>query len=189
MFAIVKNGEIVKTAGSIRPLFPNISFPASGPSAEFKAENGIVEVVDGEQKDQRFYWVTPANPSLQLINGIPTRLYISTPKELEDREESDEDGNPMYVKVLGEVDGEPAMVDSAERLVTKGLKSQFIAQAKDSANKALAQTDWVVVRKAERGVEIPADIVAERAKIISDCEAKEAAIAASTTIEELMTAV
>ncbi len=189
MFAIIKDNQIVKTAGSIRPLFPNISFPASGPSAEFKAENGIVEVVDGEQKDQRFYWVTPDNPSLQLINGIPTRLYISTPKELEDREESDEDGNPLYVKVLGEVDGEPAMVDSDERLVTKGLKSQFIAQAKDSANKALAQTDWVVVRKAERGVEIPADIAAERAKIIADCEAKEAAIAASTTIEELMTAV
>jgi hypothetical protein len=95
----------------------------------------------------------------------------------------------MYVKVLGEVDGEPAMVDSAERLVTKGLKSQFIAQAKDSANKALAATDWVVVRKAERGVEIPEAIAAERAKIIADTEAKEAAIAASTTIEALIAAV
>jgi hypothetical protein len=36
----------------------------------------------------------------------------------------------MWVKVLGEVDGEPAMVDSDERLVTKGLKSQWIAQVK-----------------------------------------------------------
>jgi hypothetical protein len=189
MFAIIKDNQIVKTAGSIRPLFPNISFPASGPSAEFKAENGVVEVVDGEQKDQRFYWVTPANPSLQLINGIPTRLYISTPKELEDREESDENGNPLYVQVLGEVDGEPAMVDSEERLVTKGLKSQFIAQAKDSANKALAATDWVVVRKAERGVEIPQAIADERAKILADTEAKEAAIAACTTVEELIAVV
>jgi len=189
MYCIVKDNEIVKTSGSIRALFPNTSFPASGPSAEFKQAHGVMEVVDGEQKDQRFYWVTPANPSLQLVNGVPTRLYISTPKELEDRQESDEEGNPLYVKVLGEVDGEPAMVDSDERLVTKGLKSQFIAQAKDSANKALAATDWVVVRKAERGVEIPEAIAAERAKIIADCEAKEAAIAASTTIEALMAAV
>jgi hypothetical protein len=189
MFAIVKNNQIVKTAGSIRSLFPNISFPVSGPSAEFKAENGVVEVVDGEQKDQRFYWVTPDNPSLQLIDGVPTRVYISTPKQLEDREEVDEDGNPLYVQVLGEVDGKPAMVNSTQRLVTKGLKSQFIAQAKDSANKALAQTDWVVVRRAERGVEIPADIVAERAKIIADTEAKEAAIAACMTVEELMAVV
>jgi len=184
MFAIVQNGEIVKTSGSIRALFPNTSFPASGPSAEFKAAHGVMEVVDGEQKDQRFYWVTPANPSLQLVNGVPTCVYTNTPKELEDREE-DEDGNPMYVKVLGEVDGEPAMVDSEERLVTKGLKSVFIAQAKDNANKALAATDWYVIRKVERDVAIPEEVLTERAQIIADCEAKEAAITAATTVDEL----
>jgi hypothetical protein len=126
---------------------------------------------------------------LQLVDGVPTFMFTNTPKELEDREEVDEDGNPMYVKVLGEVDGEPAMVDSDERLVTKGLKSQFIAQAKDSANKALAATDWYVIRKAERDVAIPAEVVAERQAIIDACTAKEAAITAATTIEGLMTAV
>jgi hypothetical protein len=126
---------------------------------------------------------------LQLINGVPTFMFTNTPKELEDREESDQDGNPLYVKVLGEVDGEPAMVDSDERLGTKGLKSQFIAQAKDSANKALAATDWYVIRKAERDVAIPAEVVAERQAIIDACTAKEAAITAATTIEGLMTAV
>jgi hypothetical protein len=189
MFAIIQNNEIVKTGGSIRTLFPNISFPAGGASAQFKADNGVVEVVSGEQKDQRFYWVTPANPYLQLVDGVPTRLYTNTPKELEDRAESDEDGNPLYVKVLGEVDGEPAMVDSDERLVTKGLKSQWIAQTKESANKALAPTDWYVIRKAERDVAIPAEVIAERQAIIDACTAKEAAITAATTIEGLMTAV
>ena len=188
MFAIIQNNEIVKT-GSIKSLFPNVSFPAGGASAQFKADNGVVEVVSGEQKDQRFYWVTPANPHLQLVDGVPTFMFTNTPKELEDREEVDEDGNPLYVKVLGEVDGEPAMVDSDERLVTKGLKSQFIAQAKDSANKALANTDWYVIRKAERDVAIPAEVVAERQAIIDACTAKEAAITAATTIEGLMTAV
>ena len=188
MFAIVQNNEIVKT-GSIKSLFPNVSFPAGGASAQFKADNGVVEVVSGEHKDQRFYWVTPANPHLQLVDGVPTFMFTNTPKELEDREEVDEDGNPLYVKVLGEVDGEPAMVDSAERLVTKGLKSQFIAQAKDSANKALAATDWYVIRKADRDVAIPAEVVAERQAIIDACTAKEAAITAATTIEGLMTAV
>jgi hypothetical protein len=189
MFAIVQNNEIVKTGGSIRTLFPNISFPAGGASAQFKADHGVVEVVSGEQKDQRFYWVTPANPSLQLVDGVPTFMFTNTPKELEDREESDEDGNPLYVKVLGEVDGEPAMVDSDGKIGYKGLKSQFIAQAKDSANKALAATDWYVIRKAERGVAIPAEVIAERQAIIDACTAKEAAITAATTIEGLMTAV
>jgi hypothetical protein len=184
MFAIVQNNEIVKT-GSIKSLFPNVSFPAGGASAQFKADNGVVEVVSGEQKDQRFYWVTPANPSLQLVDGVPTFMFTNTPKELEDREESDQDGNPLYVKVLGEVDGEPAMVDSDERLVTKGLKSQFIAQAKDSANKALANTDWYVIRKAERGTDIPAEVVEKRAAIVAQCNEKEAAITAATTVDEL----
>ena len=166
MFAIIQNNEIVKTGGSIRALFPNISFPASGPSAEWKAENGVMEVVDGEQKDQRFYWVTPANPALQLVNGVPTRLYTNTPKELEDVTETPEGSN--------------------EEVTTKGLKSQFISQAKAAANSQLSQTDWYVIRKAERGVEIPEEVLEARAKIIADTEAKEAAIRAATTVEELM---
>jgi hypothetical protein len=101
MFAIIQNNEIVKTGGSIRTLFPNISFPASGASAQFKADHGVVEVVSGEQKDQRFYWVTPANPHLQLVDGVPTFMFTNTPKELEDREEVDEDGNPLVCKSLG----------------------------------------------------------------------------------------
>ena len=187
MFAIVQNGEIVKTSGSIRALFPNTSFPASGPSAEFKQAHGVMEVVDGEQKDQRFYWVTPANPSLQLVNGVPTRVYVNTAKELDDRLEVDENGDPLYVQEYNPETEQ--MENTAQRLVTKGLKSVFIAQVKDNANKALAATDWVVVRKAERGVEIPETIAAERAKIIADCEAKEAAITAATTVDEFAQAI
>jgi hypothetical protein len=165
MFAIVQNGEIVKTSGSIRALFPNTSFPASGPSTEFKAAHGVMEVVDGEQKDQRFYWVTPANPSLQLVNGVPTRVYTNTPKELEDVTETPEGQD--------------------EPVTTLGLKSQWIAQTKDNANKALAATDWYVIRKVERDVAIPEEVLTERAQIIADCEAKEAAITAATTVDEL----
>lgn len=183
MFAIVQNGEIVKTSGSIRALFPNTSFPASGPSAEFKQAHGVMEVVGGEQKDQRFYWVTPANPSLQLVNGVPTRVYVNTAKELDDRLEVDENGDPLYVQEYNPETEQ--MENTAQRLVTKGLKSQFIAQVKDNANKALAATDWYVIRKAERGTDIPADVVEKRAAIVAQCNEKEAAITAATTVDEL----
>ena len=93
----------------------------------------------------------------------------------------------MYVQVLSDVDGE--MVNSSERLVTKGLKSQWIAQVKSAANSQLAPTDWYVIRKAERGVEIPAEVVAARQAILTECNAKETAILACTTVEELMAAV
>ncbi len=69
------------------------------------------------------------------------------------------------------------------------LKAQWIAQTKQNANAALAQTDWMVIRKAERGVDIPADVAAARAAAIQEANDKEAAITAATTVEELIDAV
>jgi len=130
---------------------------------------------DEIRPDDRYYWVT-ANPD---------GSFTGVPKELEDREEVDQDGNPMYVKVLGEVDGKPAMVDSTERLIYKGLKSNHIAQVKHNTNMTLAQTDWYVIRKAERNVEIPAEVATDRAAIVAWATATEASITAVTTVEQL----
>jgi hypothetical protein len=69
------------------------------------------------------------------------------------------------------------------------LKTQWIAQTKADANANLSQTDWMVIRKAERGVDIPADVAAARAAAIQEANDKEAAITASTTVEELIDAV
>jgi hypothetical protein len=149
--------------GGIR--YPHLRDPA------LREQLGVVEVADPEWYDQRFYWG------------------VGNPKLLNDREEVDEDGNPMYVKVLGVVNGQPAMVDSTERLVTKGLKSQWIAQIKQTAGSMLAQTDWMVVRKAERNIDIPATVVAKRAAIVAECDGLEAAIAACTNVEALITVV
>jgi hypothetical protein len=132
---------------------------------------GVTEVADPPYFDQRFYWG------------------VDNPKLLDDREEVDENGDPMWVKVLGEVDGEPAMVDSDERLVTKGLKSQWIAQVKDTAGKMLAQTDWMVIRKAERAVDVPAETQTYRAAIITEADRLEAAIAACANVEALIAVV
>lgn len=112
---------------------------------------------------------------------------INNPKALEDKEEVDENGNPLYVKVLDNTDPEnPVMVDSDERLVTKGLKSTMIAQVKHTAGTLLAQTDWYVTRKVERNVDIPADVAAKRAAIVAESERLETAIAAVTSVEQLI---
>ena len=120
---------------------------------------------------------------------VDSRFYWSegNPKAMDDVEEVDEDGNPMYVKVLGEVDGEPAMVDSAERLVTKGLKSTFTAQMRATANSMLASTDWMVIRKAERDVAIPEATVTYRAAILTECDRLIAAIAGAADVDALIT--
>jgi len=130
---------------------------------------------DEVRPDDRYYWVT-ANPD---------GSFTGVPKELEDREEFDADGNPMYVKVLGEVDGKPAMVDSTQRLIAKGLKSNHIAQVKQAANAILSQTDWMIIRKIERSVDIPADVATYRAAVVAWATATEASITAVTTVEQL----
>jgi hypothetical protein len=77
------------------------------------------------------------------------------------------------------------MVDSTERLITKGLKSQWIAKVKHNTNMTLMPTDWYVIRKAERNVDIPADVATYRADVIAWATATEASIRAVTTVEQL----
>jgi len=151
------------------------SYPANWLRLTSLAEKqavGIEEVADVTTTyDDRFYWG------------------VDSPKLLNDREESDQDGNPMYVKVLGTVDGKPAMVDSTERLVTKGLKSNWTAQVKDTANKLLAQTDWMVIRKAERDVAIPTAVATYRAGVVTECARLVAAISGAADVPALITVV
>lgn len=136
-----------------------------------KAALGITWQADPVLADSRFYW-----------NGD-----INNPKELNDREESDAEGNPLYVQVYDAAT--ESMVDTEERLVTKGLKSVWTAQVKDTAGKMLAATDWMVIRKAERDVAIPADVAAKRAAIIAEADRLEAAIAGVSTIDAFIAVV
>jgi hypothetical protein len=133
---------------------------------EQKLAIGITWVVDPVPFDNRFYWDT------------------DLPKALEDKLEVKEDGTPLYKQVYDKVT--ESMVDTTEQVVTKGLKSNFISQVKDTAGSLLAQTDWYVVRKAERNVDIPANIVTKRATIVTEADRLETAISNVTTVEALI---
>jgi hypothetical protein len=140
-------------------------------SQEDKDAIGITWEADPVRADDRYYW-----------NGE-----LDNPKALEDREESDEDGVPLYVQRLDETDPDnPVMVNTAERLVTPGLKHTMINQVKHTAGTMLNQTDWYVTRKMERDVAIPADVVAERTHVVAESERLEVAIAACADVEALI---
>jgi hypothetical protein len=127
--------------------------------------------------DDRFYWVTENEDA----------TFSAIPKQLDDREEVDSNGNPVYVKIYDPTanEGKGDMVDTSQRLIYKGLKSQWIEQVKHNTNITLAQTDWMVIRKAERNVDIPANVVAYRAAVLTEASRVEAAIAAVTNVDEL----
>ena len=133
---------------------------------EQKLAIGITWVTDPIPFDNRFYWD------------------IDLPKALEDKLEVKEDGTPLYKQVYDKAT--KSMVDTTEQVVTKGLKSSFIAQVKQTAGSLLAQTDWYVVRKAERNIDIPANIVTKRATIVTEADRLETAISNVTTVEALI---
>jgi hypothetical protein len=133
---------------------------------EQKLAIGITWIADPAPFDPRFYWDH------------------NLPKALEDKPEVKEDGTPLYKQVYDKAT--ESMVDTTEQVVTKGLKSQFVAQIKDTAGKLLAQTDWYIIRKAERNVDIPAEIALKRTQIVTEANRLENDIKASTTVEALI---
>jgi hypothetical protein len=146
-------------------------YPANWLQLSTEAERtalGIIWEDDPVRADDRFYW-----------NGD-----INNPKALDDVNEVDEDGNPIYVQEWNP-DTEQ-MEDTDEQLVTRGLKYNMKQQVKDTAGKLLAQTDWYVVRKNEKDVAIPADVTTKRDAIRTECDRLETAIASATIVEALI---
>jgi hypothetical protein len=120
-------------------------------------------------------WLNQSTEAQKLAIGITwvadpapvdTRFYWDTnlPKALEDKLET--------------VEG--------KEYITKGLKSNFIAQVKDTAGKLLNATDWYVIRKVERNIDIPSEIALKRTQIVTEANRLETDIKASTTVEALI---
>jgi hypothetical protein len=66
------------------------------------------------------------------------------------------------------------------------LKTQFVAQVKDTAGKLLNATDWYVIRKAERNVEVPSEVALKRTQVVAEANRLEVGIKASSTVEALI---
>lgn len=161
MYALVTPNNEITQIGELQSLFPN----EFQPTALYAQQHGAKEIIDGNREDERFYWVTFG--SYSVGDTYVTRNYVNTPKALEDVTETPE--------------GEP--------ITTQGLKSNYIAQFKQTANSMLATTDWTVIRKAERNVDIPADVAAKRAAILAECDRLTAAVTAAQDMPSFITAV
>ena len=190
MYAIVKDGSITAT-GNIKQLFPNTSFAGGTANADFKTAEGVKDIVQGEQKDRKYYYVTQGD--IELVDGVPTQQYTNTAKRLEDEDAKDEDGKQLYVQVWdadydnGAGKDKGKMVDTSEKMINQGLKTVMTAQVKETANKLLASTDWMVIRKYERDVAIPSATATYRAAVITECARLETAIADAADVDALAT--
>lgn len=73
-----------------------------------------------------------------------------------------------------------------EPMIIEGLKTSAIKQTKATAAAMLEKTDWMVVRYAENGTEIPAEVMSQREAIRNACDAIEVAINGATTHAQFM---
>ena len=124
-----------------------------------KAAIGITWEPDPEPIDNRFYWGRDSDGVL-------------IPKRLEDEPAVDENG-------------EPVLNEKGEQAINTGLKTQWIAQQKQTAGSLLSPSDWYVVRYQENGTEVPAAVLEYRAAVRTASGAREAEIAAVASVEEL----
>ena len=184
MFAIVEDGKIIRTGSSVQKMFPNTSF-AGSPNADFLRDNNVMDVVNGERKNEQYYFVTAGD--ITLVDGVPTQAYTNTAKLLADEDAKDVDGNQIYVQVwdADANDGDGGYVNTSEKVVNQGLKTSMAEQVKRTANSLLANTDWMVIRKAERDVDIPSATATYRAAVLTECARLETAIANAADVDAL----
>jgi hypothetical protein len=86
----------------------------------------------------------------------------------------DSDGNPTY----------DVTTESTYKI--DELKSGKKKEVNEEAGRLLKPTDWYVIRKSERDIEIPTDIATERADIITKANGFVDAIDALETVESVL---
>ena len=121
--------------------------------ADYKTSMGIVEIVLEDPPDSRLYnW---SHKDDGTIN--------KTAKALPDVNSVDRDGKPVL-----DADG--------NQRITWGVKSLLKQAVKKQQGSLLSQTDWAVIRKADKGTAIPSNIQTWRDAIRTKATEMETAI-------------
>jgi hypothetical protein len=126
---------------------------------------------DDNKKKHGLYWEDDP-----VVESFDRRFYWSkdNPKNLDDVDAKDSDGNQLYKS------------DGKTKVITTGLKSQWIVQTKRTANDMLAKTDWMVTRKMEKGDAIPTATATFRDSVRTACDTIETKINNCSKLSEFM---
>ena len=176
MYALVINNEIVKVFANPEGFTLNDNQYSSqiftAWSKEEKQAIGIYEIETDSSKFKDESYYNNTNEIFEFKNGKAIRKWgTATPKQLEDVNATDEDGEPV--------------IQDGKQVVIKGLKSQKISISKQQTAGLLQSTDWYVTRKSDTGTAIPQEIQNFRNEVRSISNQQETQINACTTVEQL----
>ena len=174
MYAIVKDNNITQLITNPKSVvIGDVRYPAKIFSLWSQSELnniGIYKVVTDStnKKDDEYYINT--NEEYNYADGQVTRSWgTATPKQLEDKNATDENGvelNPV--------------------VVIEGLKTQKKKIVKAQASGLLAPTDWHVIKATEISeYSVPENITTFRADVRSKSNEMETQIDACTNVDEL----
>jgi hypothetical protein len=134
MIAIIQNNEIANT-GTLQSLFPNVCFPRTGPNDEWKAENGVVDLLASRSFDT-------ATQHLETVDA-----YL-------------EDGVAYTVRVVTNSDDYNAQLTTDEWTEVRNLRDTYLqesdwTQLPDVSN--VDKTAWATYRQQLRDITTQAD--------------------------------
>ena len=179
MYALIEGGVIAKTFNNPRRLVVNnIRYSTkiySLWSKEEKEAIGLYEVVyDNTNKRDEAYYIN-TNETLSFADGVVTASYGSaTAKLLEDRNEVDEDDNPL-------------LDDLGNQVVTKGLKTIKKEMIDRQCAGLLQDSDWRVIKAKETGTTMDAGWKSWRASVRTKCNSMQDQIDGASDVDALAT--
>ena len=176
MYALVIDKEIVRVFANPEGFTLNDNQYSSQIfalwSKEEKQAIGIYEVETDSSKFKDESYYNNTNEIFEFKNGKAIRKWgTATPKQLEDVNATDEDGEPI--------------LQDGKQVVIKGLKSQKISISKQQTAGLLSNTDWYVTRKSDVGTAIPQEIQDFRNEVRAVSNQQETQINACKTVKQL----
>lgn len=171
MKARVENGQI-----QVYKILPS-SFTKEDGSVILNFKNANEETL----KSLGFYDVI--KPAFNSQTQIKGGLYFDADNEVVTYDVTNIDFD-QDIDVIGE-DGEPTG-DTEKRYKIADIKASKIAEIKSKAGKLLEPTDWQVIRKSERDIDIDVDVATERAGILTEADRLEAEVNAKESYEDVL---
>ena len=180
MFALIDNQKITKFySGNKGVIIGDNQYPKSIFTLWSEAQRnaiGIFEVTVDTTNKKDEQWYINTNVSYGVESNKAVGSYgVATPKLLEDRNETNEDGSPML-----DADG--------NQVVTKGLKSQKKQIIKSQASGLLTPTDWYVLKATDvEDYSVPSAVSTFRANVRTRSNEMETAIDNASDVDALAT--
>ena len=177
MYALVEDNTITKTYNNPRGMtIGDVQYPQNIHSLWSEADLnaiGIYTVVYDNTNKRDEAWYTNTNQTLAFAGGVVTASYgTATAKLLEDRNEVDDDDNPL-------------LDDDGNQVVTKGLKTGKKAIFDRQAAGMLSKYDWYIIRNTEASTAIPSAITEYRTAVRTKCNSMQAQVDGAADVDAL----